>query len=99
LIRILSSSRELGLEIRSFNSIRIDDQVQVTVNVVVCRLCLLPFFYQLNSYILWAMTNSSHCFQKSDRKLRMQIFVQFFTLSSEQITRYWFTPHCWELMK
>ncbi|KAH9557843.1 hypothetical protein CY35_07G106000 [Sphagnum magellanicum] len=34
LIRILSSSRELGLEIRSFNSIRIDDQVQVTVNVV-----------------------------------------------------------------
>jgi hypothetical protein len=52
LIRILSSSRELGLEIRSFNSIRIDDQVQVTVNVVVCRLCLLPFFYQLNSYIL-----------------------------------------------
>lgn len=52
LIRILSSSRELGLEIRSFNSIRIDDQVQVTVNVVVCRLCHLPFFYQLNSYIL-----------------------------------------------
>ncbi len=52
LIRILSSSRELGLEIRSFNSIRIDDQVQVTVNVAVCRLCLLPFFYQLNSYIL-----------------------------------------------
>jgi hypothetical protein len=36
---------------------------------------------------------------ESWQKLRMQIFVQLFTLSSEQIARYWFTPHCWELMK
>ncbi|KAH8952820.1 hypothetical protein BDL97_09G105100 [Sphagnum fallax] len=35
LVRILSVSRDLGLEIRSFNSKSINDQVQVAVNVVV----------------------------------------------------------------
>jgi hypothetical protein len=48
LVRILSVSRDLGLEIRSFNSKSINDQVQVAVNVVVCALSLSlslwPFF-------------------------------------------------------
>jgi acetolactate synthase regulatory subunit len=53
LVHILSVSRDLGLEIRSFNSKSINDQVQVAVNVVVCALSLsLALLFTIKIYYL-----------------------------------------------